>query len=263
MPAPPEAPATMEETRVDRNETWFLEALQDLLKKAQKHQNTLTSEEIDEAFAGMNLSEEQVQTIRDYLTTNSIGIDAPPDADMVMTDVDHNYLEDYERMVSSMDQPDPDEMDAIKINAMAGQKDAQEKLAVYMLPKVVDIAKLYLNQGVFLEDLIGTGNEALMRGVKLLGPLDKPEEVEPDLAQRIMDAMENLITENVEQKGAESEAAENANKVMEKADELADALGRKVTPLELAAEGEVSLDDIMEAIRNTGNKIDSIDYSAE
>ena len=234
----------MEETRVDRNETWFLEALQDLLKKAQKHQNTLTSEEIDEAFAGMNLSEEQVQTIRDYLTTNSIGIDAPPDADMVMTDVDHNYLEDYERMVSSMDQPDPDEMDAIKINAMAGQKDAQEKLAVYMLPKVVDIAKLYLNQGVFLEDLIGTGNEALMRGVKLLGPLDKPEE-------------------NVEQKGAESEAAENANKVMEKADELADALGRKVTPLELAAEGEVSLDDIMEAIRNTGNKIDSIDYNAE
>ena len=102
-----------------------------------------------------------------------------------------------------------------------------------------------------------------MRGVKLLGPLDKPEEVEPDLAQRIMDAMENLITENVEQKGAESEAAENANKVMEKADELADALGRKVTPLELAAEGEVSLDDIMEAIRNTGNKIDSIDYNAE
>ncbi|MDD5849311.1 MAG: hypothetical protein PUE64_08265 [Firmicutes bacterium] len=245
---------------MDNNEKWFLEALQGLLLKAQKQQDMVTSDQIDDTFAGLNLTDEQVQTIRDYLTTNHIGIDAPPEDEMALTEVDHDYLTDYEQMIAALDQPDPDVMDAVKLNAMAGQKDAQDQLAVYMLPKVADIAKLYRNQGVYMEDLIGTGNEALMRGVKLLGPLDKPEEVEPDLAQRIMDAMENLIAQNVEQKGAESEAAEQANKVKEKADELADALGRKVTPLELAAEGELTLDEIMEAVRNTGNKIDSIDY---
>lgn len=248
---------------MDSSEKWFLEALQDLLKKAQKNHNMITSDELNEAFRGLNLSDDQVQTIKDYLTTNNIGVDEPVDPDMAMTSIDHDYLKDYEEMVSSMDQPSEDEMDAVKINAMAGDQEAQKKLAVYMLPKVVDIAKLYINQGIYMEDLIGTGNEALMRGVKLLGPLDKPEEVEPDLSERIMTAMENLITENVEQKATEEQSAEQANKVMEKADELADELGRKVTPLELAAEGEVTLDEIMDAIEKTGNKIDSIDYKPE
>ena len=41
--------------------------------------------------------------------------------------------------------------------------------------------------------------------------------------------------------------------------ELAEALMRKVTPEELAQEGEVTIEEIREAVRLSGNKIEDLD----
>ena len=110
-----------------------------------------------------------------------------------------------------------------------------------------------------MEDLIGAGNEALVRGTKLLAPLEGPEEVEGALAERIMNAMEDLIAENLDEVSADQTAADTANKVLEKADELAKILGRKVSVEELA--GEVTEEEILDAIRITGNRIESLEDS--
>ena len=154
-------------------------------------------------------------------------------------------------------------MTAIRISAMAGDKEAQRSLAQYMLPKVLDICRLYAGQGVPAEDLIGAGSEALVRAAALLGPLSSPDEVDGDLTRRIMDAMEDLISDNLLIKAQDAKIAENANLVADKAAELAKTLGRKVTPEELAREGEVTMEQITEAVRATGRAIEDIEYGQE
>lgn len=238
----------------------FLAALQALVKAAIRNHNVVTSKQLEKAFEGMNLDDSRKQMIADYLTQNNIGIDDPaPDADN-LTDEEKDYLAAYTESVNALEQPSEGELEAIKINAMAGDKDAQEALITCMLPKVIDIAKLYEGQGVYMEDLIGAGNEALVRGVRVLAPLEGPEEVEGRLGELIMNAMEDLVAENLDEKAIGADAVQMVNHVREKADDLAGMVGHKVTVDELAAEGEVTKDEIMEAIRLTANKIDSIDY---
>lgn len=247
-----------------KREADFAHRLQTLVRSAGKNHNTVTNDQLKEAFHGWNLSKQQLQTVKDYLTASNIAIEGETSPDMDdmnnMNEADHDYLEDYRQEVAAIEQPDEGVMDAIKINAMAGDKPSQERLAELMLPKVIDIARLYVNQGVYMEDLIGAGNEELVRSVRLLAPLEGPQDVEGFLAERIMNAMENLIEENIHDKATDADALNLVNKVKEKADALRDALGHKVTVEELAGEGDVTEDEIMNAIRLTGNKIDAIDY---
>ena len=169
------------------------------------------------------------------------------------------FLTEYEQMLSGIEIPSEDILTAIKIQAMAGERGAQQDLATFYLPKVIDLARLYAGQGVFLEDLIGAGNEALTSGTRLLMALESPDEVEGDLGSRMMRAMEALIEENISGKAAEQAIADKVNLVMEKADELSADLRRKVTPEELAGEGELTLEEIEEAIRFSGDRIESLD----
>ena len=73
-----------------------------------------------------------------------------------------------------------------------------------------------------------------------------------------MHAMEDLVAENLDAVAADESAAETANRVLEKANELSETLRRKVTVEELTAEGEVTREEILDAIRISGNKIDSL-----
>jgi len=88
------------------------------------------------------------------------------------------------------------------------------------LKDVVEIAKLYAGQGVFLEDLIGEGNVALAFGTGMLGSLEKPEEAQGMLAKMMMDAMEEYIAENASAEKADQKMVDKVNKVTEKAKEL-------------------------------------------
>lgn len=234
--------------------------LQSLVKASRKNRGVITEKQLEKALEGLSLTEEQMQLVRDYLQKNGVGIDDPLDEEIRMTDEDKNYLEEYKKQVEQIPQPDEGVKDAIKIRAMAGEKEAQNELAEFMLPVVVDIARLYAGQGVYMEDLIGAGNEALVCGTKLLAPLEGPQEVEAALAERIMNAMEDLIAANLDAFSVDQSAADQANKVLDKAEELAEMLGRKVTVDELAAEGDLTREEIMNAISNTANKIEPIDY---
>lgn len=232
--------------------------LRSLVRAARKNRGVIDKEQLDQALSELSLNDEQRKLVEDYLAANNIGIDVPLETEERLSEEEHNYLEDYRQMVEAMEQPQEGELEAAEIRAMAGETQAQRQLAEWMLPKVIDIARLYAGQGVYMEDLIGVGNEALVRATKLLAPLEGPEEVEGALAERIMHAMEDLVAENLDELSADQQAADMANKVLEKANELSEILRRKVTVEELAAEGEVTEEEIREAIRVSGNKIEAI-----
>lgn len=252
----------MDQTDIEneqKRERQFLSRLQETVKRGRKNGGTISEEELTKTFQDLDLSDEQMQQVRDYLKVNHIGIDEPLPAEEVLTEEEHSYLDDYIELLSQMPPLPENVLEAIRLSAMAGEPSAQRELAQAMLPQVVDIAKLYAGQGVYMEDLIGAGNEALARGVGLLAPLESQKEVDGFLARRIMDAMEDLIAQNLDEKAADSQVEDQVNKVADKARELASLLGRKVTVEELAREGEVTEEEIRDALRISGFAIPDIE----
>lgn len=237
----------------------FLAAMQRILQRAKDNGGSISTAEIEAALEGQNLSDAQMEQVRAYLTANKIGIDKPVPLDELLTPEEKKALLDYEEQMHAIEPPTPSVLEAMEINAMAGDAQAQNDLVTAMLPNVPEIAKLYAGQGVYIDDLIGVGNVTLVRAVKLLEPLEGPGEVGAFLTKQIMDAMEDAVSADLDEAGAMADVAAHVNKVSDAAHALSEDLGgRKVTVAELAAEGALSEEDIREAIRLSGGKIPDI-----
>ena len=239
-------------------EVLFLQRLQETTKRARQNGNTITEEELADSFADLALDEAQMVQVREYLHKSGIGIGEALPAEEVLTDEERDHLADYEAMLDAIEVPSDNILDAVRLSAMAGEREAQERLTEYSLKKVVDIARLYAGQGVYMEDLIGAGNEALLTAVKQRAPLEGPDEVDGFIGRRIMDAMEDLIALNLDIKAAEKTVEEKVNLIADRARELAEELGRKVSVAELAKEYEMDPEEIAEAVRLCGNAIADI-----
>lgn len=236
----------------------FLERMKEVTQSASENGNTITEEDLRKAFEDLELEEKQMLQVREFLKENGIGIGEALPLEEVISEEEMNHLEEYEALIDSIELPSENVLDAIKLSAMAGEKEAQKSLVEYSLRKVVDIARLYAGQGVFMEDLIGAGNEMLLRAVIQLAPLEKPDEVDGYLGRRIMDAMEDLVAMNLDERAAEKAVEERVNLVADRAKELSQELGRKVSVAELAKEYDMDPEDIQEAVRLSGNAIGDI-----
>lgn len=240
-------------------EAEFALTLEEIKKKARAGGNFITGGEIEEAFSSLSLTSEQMEMVYAYLRENKIGIDEPVDADIGLEEEERNYLEAYLDSLKALPEVSEGEREAITLSAMAGDRDAAVRLTELMLPEVPQIAKLYAGQGVGLEDLIGEGNVALSLGVTMLGALEHAHEAQGMLAKMIMDAMEDCIAENAAAEKSGQKIADKVNKVADAANALREELRRSVTVEELMEESGLSRKAIEDAIRVSGDKIESIE----
>lgn len=237
----------------------FMKLLQETLKQARRRGGIISREEVAENFEKLSLDKEQLDQVEAYLKAHKITVGVTSGNEEDLPEEERDFLESYMEMLAAVPRLSDSVLEAVEISAMAGEPSAQKELIEQMLGNVVDIAKLYTGQGVSVEELVGAGNEALVTGVKLLGHLDSPREVDGELARRVMDSMEDLIAVTMENNTRDREMEDLVNLVADKAKELSQILGRKVTPQELADEGDVTLDQIREALRLTGDGIESLD----
>ena len=207
--------------------------------------------QLEEAFAELGLETDQLALVEDYLEKHKIGIGEPVKPEDYLTGEEIRYLDNYLEEIKGLEEVTEGEREAITLSAQA-------RLAEIYLPEVVQIAKLYGGQGVYLEDLIGEGNVAVAAGVTMLGCLEHPEEARGMLGKMIMDAMEEHISDSLAEAGSNQKIADKVNQVAEQAKELAQLLQRKVTARELAQETELTEEHILEAIRMSGNRIEDI-----
>ena len=241
----------------------FAALLADVTKLGREQKGIVSEDQVKEAFEALSLSDDQLTLVYDYLKKHGIGIGTPADPEEFLSEEEHNYLKDYEESLKELPEVSENEKIGITISAMSGDKSAQNRLIEIYLPSVPDIAKMYVDQGVYIEDLIGEGNLVLTSGVTMLGAIEKPEEAEAFLTKMIMDAMEELISDSLDEDARGQRAVKHVQKVADKAAELAKELRRSVTVEELAEESGMSVDEIIEAIRMTGNNIEDIDYTEE
>ncbi len=278
----------------ENQEILFAQTLESVRKLARRQGNRVTGQQVREAFGALKLSEEQLGMVLDYLRQRKVAVVEGDGGDTLseggaalrglsdggaasgawtedalslnqlsedeeLSEAETDYLEEYNRQLAGSDEISEGEKEALTLSAMAGESDAQQRLIHLYLPKVVDIARLYAGQGVFLEDLIGEGNVALSMGVTMLGRLENAREAEGTLMKMVMDAMEEYITENEQEQDKDRKILDKVNKVAEKAKELAKELRRKVTVEELAAESGMSENAIRDAMRMSGFAIEDLE----
>ncbi len=238
----------------------FAKKLEEIRKLAKEQGNILSEEQVEEAFAEIDISKEQLEPVFAYLKGKNIGIGEPLDMDEVLSREDKDYLAEYVESLKQLPVLSDGEKRAYAMSAIAGDGVGKLNMINLFLPQVADIAKLYSGQGVLLEDLIGEGNVALATGVEMLGCLEDPEEVDGMLGKMIMDAMEDYIAENTEAKKIDIQVADRVNNIAGQAKELAESLNRKITVEELAEETGMDIEEIKEAVKLSGNKIEYFEY---
>lgn len=234
----------------------FAKILEGIRKLAKEQGNMLSVEQVETAFEKIDITKEQLEPVFTYLRSKNIGIGEPVDLDEVLPKEDKDYLAEYVESLKELPVLSDGEKRAYAMSAIAGDAIGKLNMINLFLPQVADIAKLYSGQGVLLEDLIGEGNVALATGVEMLGCLEDPEEVDGMLGKMIMDAMEDYIAQNSEAKKADMQVVDKVNNISVQAKELAESLQRKITVEELAAETGMGEEEIREAIKFSGNKIE-------
>lgn len=242
----------------------FGNALQKLRREARENGGRTTSARVREIFDEFSLDEKQFQDVLVYLRESHIGVDEDaPDAEEYLSEEEKDYLADYLKTVAELPELTDREKERLYRRAIEGDEEAQKKAAESFLRNIADIARLYVQQGVLIEDLIGEGNVALYHTASLLGALEEASEVEETLAHAVMDAMEAYIAENLQEDARGQRAVNRVNEVADRAKEMADDLRRAVTVEELMAETGWKRAKIVEAWRLSGGNIESLETPAE
>lgn len=244
---------------IDNKEKEFAEILKLVTRTARENKNVISREQVTLAFAELDLDEKQLEMVFEYLKSHKIGVDEEIDTSDDLTDEENNYLNDYLESLKLLPKYTDGEKEALCMSAISGDKEAQNKLIECFLPLVVDVAKMYSEQGVFLEDLIGEGNVALTKGVTMLDAVGEPSEVESFLYKMMLDAMEAIVEDNLAEDAGNQKVLKLVQEVADKAKELSDDLRRKVTVKELMDETGWDEDKIMTAIKFSGDNIEDLD----
>jgi len=248
---------------LDNKEKEFAEILKYVTRTARENRNMISKEQVELAFSELALDESQLEMVYDYLKKHNIGVDEEPELSDNLTDEETNYLNDYLESLKGLNKLSDGEKEAVTMSAISGDKIAQSRLIENYLPLVVDVARMYSEQGVYLEDLIGEGNVALTKGVTMLEAVGEPDGVEEFLYKLMLDAMERIIEENLTEDTGKQKVLSLVNEVADKAKELADDLRRKVTVEELMEETGWDEEKIRSAIKFSGDKIEDLDSGKE
>lgn len=236
----------------------FSQCIAKMTALAKEQGNVISKEQIETILtdAGLSMEEAQLTLIYEYLKGQKIGIGKPADPFDYMTEEEIDYLDSYLEELKGLPEASEGEKEAITLSAMAGDPDAKARLIEIFLPEVAEIARLYAGQGVYMEDLIGEGNVSLTMAVEMLDTAENAKQAMGSIVSMIMEAMETYIGENAEEKTAAETMAGKANEVLERAKEMAESLGRKITAEELSEETGMSIGKIKEAMRITADNID-------
>ncbi len=198
----------------------FVAAIQALKELAKAYENVLAMEDIKEEIKDLHLSQEQLNAVCDYLLTQKIEIadykvqEQKKEVLEETNEEDAKFLQMYLEEIKDMPELTQKETTELFAQALSGDEKAKECLVAGYLKKIVDIARLYKNQGVFLEDLIQEGNMGMLLGLATANTKKNIEDVEQYLVEMITQAMEGAICEA----DSDGEQEEELVKQMEEVD---------------------------------------------
>ena len=162
--------------------------------------------------------------------------------------MDSQYLKMYLKDLEAVKEADEAEL-TLLFQAVREKKDSvKERFIEVHLPKVIEIAKLYQNRGVTLEDLIQEGNIGLLCAVETLYTDTVLENETEFIEGYVRNSMEQIIYENGESSSFEQEIIDKISYIRKASENLKEELGREGNIHELARYVKISEEELIDII---------------
>lgn len=257
---------------MEENAQKFLEKMNELVALGKKKKSILDVQEINDFFADMELSAEQMEKVFEYLEGHNIDvlrITADTDDDV---DIDNMIAEEEEVDMENIDLSvpegvsieDPVRMYLKEIGKVPllsaereielakrmeeGDEDAKKELAEANLRLVVSIAKRYVGRGMLFLDLIQEGNLGLIKAVEKFD-YHKGYKFSTYATWWIRQAITRAIADQARTIRIPVHMVETINKLIRVSKQLLQELGREPLPEEIAKELDMPVERVREILK--------------
>ena len=257
---------------MEENAQKFLEKMNELVALGKKKKSILDVQEINDFFADMELSAEQMEKVFEYLEGHNIDvlrITADTDDDV---DIDNMIAEEEEVDMENIDLSvpegvsieDPVRMYLKEIGKVPllsaereielakrmeeGDEDAKKELAEANLRLVVSIAKRYVGRGMLFLDLIQEGNLGLIKAVEKFD-YHKGYKFSTYATWWIRQAITRAIADQARTIRIPVHMVETINKLIRVSRQLLQELGREPLPEEIAKELDMPVGRVREILK--------------
>ena len=257
---------------MEENAQKFLEKMNELVALGKKKKSILDVQEINDFFADMELSAEQMEKVFEYLEGHNIDvlrITADTDDDV---DIDNMIAEEEEVDMENIDLSvpegvsieDPVRMYLKEIGKVPllsaereielakrmeeGDEDAKKELAEANLRLVVSIAKRYVGRGMLFLDLIQEGNLGLIKAVEKFD-YHKGYKFSTYATWWIRQAITRAIADQARTIRIPVHMVGTINKLIRVSRQLLQELGREPLPEEIAKELDMPVERVREILK--------------
>lgn len=237
----------------------FLKKLNDLVTVVREKGNQITVSEVKTYFSGMDLNEEQIELVFDYLLTQKVVVkgyikmDMPvsEETQLVLTEDEEAYLKEYQEDLKAFKPITEQEREALFEKLINGDPNAKNRIVEIYLQEVIEIAKEMYHPEIFLGDLIQEGNIGLILGAELVMDIATAHQT---ITEQIRQSMQMFIEEHTELSNRDKKMVEKVSMLDEAITTLTEELGRKVTIDELAIYMGMTEDEIEDILKLTGEE---------
>ena len=245
--------------KAEEREKQFASVLAGTMRLARTQGNALTNAQIAEAFSALALDDAQLDAVKAYFKEHRILVGDDLSARGISSGAGAPDGADARTYQAALDDAT---LEAVFEDCLKGDRHAKTKLIEAYLPMVEDISRLYLEQGVLQEDLIGEGNVALVAGAELIGAYETARDAEEGLFRCVMGAMEALVRRTMQEKADDEKTLSRVRDVAEQARKLAQEYRRDITITELIDETDLTGEDIEEVLRLVGYELEGLNTTA-
>ena len=259
---------------MEENTQKFLERMNELVALGKKKKSILDVQEINDFFADMELTTEQMEKVFDYLEANNIdvlrisgdeGDDIDVEIDDIISDEEEVDMENIDLSVpEGVSIEDPVRMYLKEIGKVPllsaereielakrmeeGDEDARKELAEANLRLVVSIAKRYVGRGMLFLDLIQEGNLGLIKAVEKFD-YHKGYKFSTYATWWIRQAITRAIADQARTIRIPVHMVETINKLIRVSRQLLQELGREPLPEEIAKELDMPVERVREILK--------------